>query len=84
MKYKIIFLSIFILFSCNHDSEKLDAIIKEYQNHEGYNYEDYPLGNFSEEYFKSEKEFADSLLLKLDDIDITKLDENDNISDTIN
>ena len=55
MKYKILFLSIFILFSCNHDNEKLDAIIKEYQNHEGYNYEDYPLGNFSEEYFKAEK-----------------------------
>ena len=80
MKYKIIFLSIFILFSCNHDNEKLDAIIKEYQNHEGYNYKDYPLGNFSKEYFKDEKEFAESLLLKLDDIDITKLDENDNIS----
>ena len=80
MKYKILFLSILILFSCNHDNEKLDAIIKEYQNHEGYNYEDYPLGNFSEEYFKAEKEFAESLLLKLDDIDITKLDENDNIS----
>ena len=78
MKYKILFLSIFILFSCNNDNEKLDAIIKEYQNHEGYNYEDYPLGNFSEEYFKAEKEFAESLLLKLDDIDITNLDENDN------
>ena len=80
MKYKILFLSIFILFSCNNDNEKLDAIIKEYQNHEGYNYEDYPLGNFSEEYFKAEKEFAESLLLKLDDIDSTNLDENDNIS----
>ena len=80
MKYKILFLSIFILFSCNNDNEKLDAIIKEYQNHEGYNYEDYPLGNFSKEYFKAEKEFAESLLLKLDDIDITNLDENDNIS----
>ena len=80
MKYKILFLSTFILFSCNNDNEKLDAIIKEYQNHEGYNYEDYPLGNFSEEYFKAEKEFAESLLLKLDDIDITNLDENDNIS----
>ena len=80
MKYKILFLSIFILFSCNNDNEKLDAIIKEYQNHEGYNYEDYPLGNFSEEYFKAEKEFAESLLLKLDDIDTAKLDENDNIS----
>ena len=80
MKYKILFLSIFILFSCNSDNEKLDAIIKEYQNHEGYNYEDYPLGNFSEEYFKAEKEFAEGLLLKLDYIDITNLDENDNIS----
>ncbi len=80
MKFKILFLSFFLLFSCNRDNEKLDAIIQEYQNHEGYNYKDYPLGNFSEEYFKAEKEFAESLLLKLDDIDITKLDENDSIS----
>ena len=53
---------------------------REYQNHEAYDYKDYPLGNFSEEYFRSEKEFAENLLVKLSNIDVKKLDENDNIS----
>ena len=70
----------FLIFSCERENEKLEIIIQEYQNHEAYDYNDYPLGNFSEEYFKSEKEFAENLLIKLSHIDVNKLDENDNIS----
>ena len=70
----------FLIFSCDRENEKLEIIIQEYQNHEAYDYNDYPLGNFSEEYFKSEKEFAENLLIKLSHIDVNKLDENDNIS----
>ena len=70
----------FFIFSCDRENEKLEIIIQEYQNHEGYDYKDYPLGNFSEEYFRSEKEFAENLLIKLSHIDVNKLDENDNIS----
>ena len=70
----------FLIFSCDRENEKLEIIIQEYQNHEAYDYKDYPLGNFSEEYFRSEKEFAESLLIKLSHIDVNKLDENDNIS----
>ena len=70
----------FLIFSCDRENEKLEIIIQEYQNHEGYDYKDYPLGNFSEEYFRSEKEFAENLLIKLSRIDVNKLDENDNIS----
>ena len=70
----------FLIFSCDRENEKLEIIIKEYQNHEAYDYKDYPLGNFSEEHFRSEKEFADNLLVKLSHIDVKKLDENDNIS----
>tara|TARA_B100002052_G_scaffold99660_1_gene92091 strand:- start:1019 stop:2701 length:1683 start_codon:yes stop_codon:yes gene_type:complete len=70
----------FLIFSCNRENEKLEIIIQEYQNHEAYDYKDYPLGNFSEEYFRSEKEFAENLLIKLSRIDVNKLDENDNIS----
>ena len=70
----------FLIFSCDRENEKLEIIIQEYQNHEAYGYKDYPLGNFSEEYFRSEKEFAESLLIKLSHIDVNKLDENDNIS----
>ena len=70
----------FLIFSCDRENEKLEIIIQEYQNHEAYDYKDYPLGNFSEEYFRSEKEFAENLLIKLSHIDVNKLNENDNIS----
>ena len=80
MKYNYLLILIFIIYSCNSNHEKLDVVIKEYQNHNGYNYDEYPLGNFSEDYFKNEKEFAENLLLKLSMIDVSKLNENDNIS----
>jgi len=80
MRYKLLVLSIFIFFSCKTEHEKLELIIEEYQNHKAYDYKEYPLGNFSEEYFKGEKEFAQNLLSKLSHIDVNKLDENDNIS----
>ena len=80
MKYNYLIILIFIIYSCNSNHEKLDVVIKEYQNHNGYDYDEYPLGNFSEDYFKNEKEFAENLLLKLSKIDVSKLNENDNIS----
>ena len=80
MKYNYLLILIFIIYSCNSNHEKLDVVIKEYQNHNGYDYDEYPLGNFSEDYFKNEKEFAENLLLKLSKIDASKLNENDNIS----
>lgn len=79
MKYSYFFVLIFIC-SCNTNEQNLEAIIQEYQNYESYDNEEYPLGNFSSEYFKSEKEFAENILLKLSKIDTDKLDENDNIS----
>ena len=80
MQYNYLLVLIFIIYSCNSNHEKLDVVIKEYQNHNGYDYDEYPLGNFSEDYFKNEKEFAENLLLKLSKIDASKLNENDNIS----
>ena len=80
MKYNYLFLIIFIFYSCNTDQHKLEVIIEEYQNHEGYDFDEYPLGNFSEDYFKNEKEFAENLLSKMSKIDANKLNENDNIS----
>ena len=79
MKCSYFFVLIFIC-SCNSNEQNLEAIIQEYQNYESYDNEEYPLGNFSSEYFKSEKEFAENILLKLSKIDTDKLDENDNIS----
>ena len=65
MKFKLLILLMFLIFSCERENEKLEIIIQEYQNHEAYDYKDYPLGNFSEEYFRSEKEFAENLLICL-------------------
>ncbi len=70
----------FLVFSCNRENEKLEIIIQEYQNHKAFDYKEYPLGNFSEEYFRIEKEFAENLLIKLSHLDLNKLDENDKIS----
>ena len=80
MKFNYLIIFIFIFFSCNSDKKNLENIIQEYQNHESYDYKEYPLGNFSENHFKQEKEFALNILLKLSKIDVDKLDENDNIS----
>ena len=80
MKFNYLLIFIFIFFSCNSDKKNLDNIIQEYQNHESYDYKEYPLGNFSENHFKQEKEFAFNILSKLSKIDVNKLDENDNIS----
>ena len=80
MKFKVLLIFIFLVFSCERENEKLENIVQEFQKHNPYDFEDYPLGNFSEEYFRVEKEFAESLLQKLSDIDVDKLDENDNIS----
>ena len=80
MKYNYLLIFIFLFFSCNSDKKNLENIIQEYQNHESYDYKEYPLGNFSENHFKQEKEFAFNILSKLSKIDVNKLDENDNIS----
>ena len=80
MKFNYLLIFVFIFFSCNSDKKNLENIIQEYQNHESYDYKEYPLGNFSENHFKQEKEFALNILLKLSKIDVNKLDENDNIS----
>ena len=80
MKFNYLLIFIFIFFSCNSDKKNLENIIQEYQNHESYDYKEYPLGNFSENHFKQEKEFAFNILSKLSKIDVNKLDENDNIS----
>ena len=80
MKFNYLLIFIFLFFSCNSDKKNLENIIQEYQNHESYDYKEYPLGNFSENHFKQEKEFAFNILSKLSKIDVNKLDENDNIS----
>ena len=73
--------SFFIVIKFSDNSEKkLQEIITNYQEHDGYDSKDYPLGLVTKEYYKSESIFAKKLLEELQEINIEKLNENDLIS----
>ncbi len=61
-------------------SQKLDSIIEIYQNHKGYDKATYPLGLYTEDFYKQEAEFATDLLSDLAEIDPAELDETQYIS----
>jgi len=73
-------LSIFVSLSVSGQSKKLDALIKDYQNHEGYDKNAYPLGLYTEAYYKQEADFALELQKDLAEIDSSQLSETENIS----
>lgn len=73
-------LSIFVSLSVCGQSEKLDALIQDYQNHEGYDKNAYPLGLYTEAYYKQEADFALELQKDLAEIDNSQLSETENIS----
>lgn len=81
----LIFGFLTFLFGCQQKettnaASKLAAIIKEYQNHKGYDKKEYPLGLFTKEYYKDEAIFAKTILDKLSKLDSKKLKETDKIS----
>ncbi|WP_298368381.1 DUF885 domain-containing protein [uncultured Lutibacter sp.] len=87
MKYVYLILGITLLISCNNSNEtcesaktELDIIIKSVENHKGYDSEAYPLGLFTEDYYKSEAEFAKQQLDYFGCIKIDDLPETDKIS----
>ncbi|MDC9721794.1 MAG: DUF885 domain-containing protein [Urechidicola sp.] len=61
-------------------SEKLAVIITNYQDRESYDDKEFPLGLFTEEYYKSEANYAKEILNQLSKIDKTDLSETENIS----
>lgn len=65
------------------DSEKLQTIIEDYQNHKGYDSTKFPLGLFTKTYYKSEAEFAQTTLDKLSEINTETLSETEHISLTL-
>lgn len=80
----VIILFSFILGCTNDDhnssTRKLIKLIDKYQDHEGYDYKAYPLGLFTRDYYKSEAEFAQSILDELSEVDPKDLKETDRIS----
>jgi uncharacterized protein (DUF885 family) len=87
MKYLriVLILSLISVIGCqenesNGSSATLDKIITEYQDHESYDKEEYPLGLYTKEYYKSIAEYAKSTLDKLEKIEADGLSETETIS----
>lgn len=82
MRYIILlFICVFSkMASSQTQPQELDSIIKTYHNHKGYDRKAYPLGLYTEEYYKQEAKFATELLLDLAEIDTAKLSETQYIS----
>jgi len=81
----IITLLLIVIIGCKKsDAEKsskeLSTIINTYQDHEGYDEKEYPLGLFTKEYFQAEAEFATSILNELATVNSDDLNETDRIS----
>jgi len=81
----IITLLLIVILGCkksdtNNSSTELSTIINAYQDHEGYDEKEYPLGLFTKEYFQAEAEFATSILNDLLKVNSDDLNETDRIS----
>lgn len=72
---------VLISFSCESTKTSvLENLINEYQNHQGYERSDYPLGLFTRDYYKAEAVFAKGILDRLQAIEANSLSETDQIS----
>jgi len=90
MRLGYITLSIGLLFSLgcaedvsNTNSEALQNLVKDYENHEGFDHDEFPLGVSSKEYFNAEAEFAQKKLNEISDISLDGLSETEQISATL-
>jgi len=61
-------------------SDQLQTIIQQFQDHEGYDWEAYPMGLFTRSYFEEEAAFAKAQLTKLKAIPSDELSETETIS----
>lgn len=85
MKYLIIVFLVMLAGGCKNtegedERTQLHKIIATYEEHEANDKDAYPLGLFTEKYFKAESEFASGLTKELDALDSHKLNETDRIS----
>ncbi|MDH5413111.1 MAG: DUF885 domain-containing protein [Flavobacteriaceae bacterium] len=76
---------VLVVWGCKLDvskdaSEELSKIITTYQDHKGYDEKEYPLGLFTKTYYKSEAEFASSILDQLSELKSDDLNETEKIS----
>lgn len=85
LKTVLFFLMCITILSCNQEdksssSRQLANLIDSYEDHKGYDEKTYPLGLFTRDYYKSEAEFAKSILEKLSQINTDELKETERIS----
>ena len=83
--HKIIFLFVIVAFlGCESNqqsaSDQLEALIQKFQDHEGYDDNEYPLGLFTKEYAKNEALFSQSIREELITIPTDDLNETERIS----
>ena len=83
--HKIIFLFLIVVFlGCESNqqsaSDQLEALIQKFQDHEGYDDSEYPLGLFTKEYAKNEALFSQSIREELITIPTDDLNETERIS----
>lgn len=64
----------------NSSSTELQICINSYENHKGYDKKEFPLGLFTEQYFKEEATFAQTELAKLSQIKLDDLTESEKIT----
>ena len=79
MKKTLLFLGIFLLLiSCKTetDSDQLSSIITEIDDRESYDEDEYPLGIYTKELYKSEAEYAKEKIDQLSKIDDKDLKRN--------
>lgn len=63
-----------------NETEKLEKIIQEYQDHKPFERAEYPLGLYTESYYQQKAEFAEALLDKINKLDLSQLSETEMIS----
>ena len=87
MKFvKRIMTFVFIVTICGCISNKkkssqvLTSIVNEYQDHKGYNEQEFPLGLFTNKFYQSEADFAKTILTKLSEVSEIALSETEVIS----
>ena len=83
MKKIFLFSLAVLLINCNKltsSKDKLNTLIEVYQNYEGNNRDEFPLGDYRESRFEKYAAFCDSIKTELETIDGKSLGEDDQIS----
>ena len=87
MKFvKRIMTFVFIVTICGCISNKkkssqvLTSIVNKYQDHKGYDEQEFPLGLFTKKFYQSEADFAKTILMKLSEVSEIALSETEVIS----